>query len=361
MLAAVGFGALLITDFRVSNQIEKEVQALRKLGVKENLYAEYEAFAEVIGDRAWTMYADRKVPESMVLRMETLAGKKGVVVVPPQDPVVVISAANPVKQPLWIISEWWTTAMQVSIETRNVELFKRLFEAYERLLLQMDGGRTPMPRWPLDRTSVTYLLGKNPPTEVLQYLRAKFEAPESKELLVVRLSRFGREARYGTPEDPQSRRLLRARARTKSWWETAVQSQTLFKKSGDLAVLRSLRVIAEEALHSNSTPTDRSNFREKLLRLLSQDKSGPAEWAAERQITVLVTGEFSSTKNLHLALIHLDLLGSRAAGKPLVPTWSKKYCYDPEMKAPIIVKATPTQLTLSCSSSGGGWSTSSGW
>lgn len=138
-----------------------------------------------------------------------------------------------------------------------------------------------------------------------------------------------------------------------SWWEKAVSSQTVFKKAADLAVLRSLRQVAEKTLKRTPAENEIADHQEELQNLLKADKSWPAQWAVGRQS--LFTMNSKAALERYAALIYLDIYDSYQNGRPLVPTWSKPYCIDPDTKTPIDVKVKSNTLSMDVKSPAGSW------
>ncbi|HSI71765.1 MAG TPA: hypothetical protein VK934_01195 [Fimbriimonas sp.] len=109
-----------------------------------------------------------------------------------------------------------------------------------------------------------------------------------------------------------------------------------------LICLRLLRNIAE-SLATMST-------KAALLRDVNQEMAD----AFNAQSLTYPIPNFGSPsgfnyKDVHVALIQMDIVNQRAAGKALRPSWSKPFCVDPLTGSAILVRATPTTLTLNAS------------
>jgi len=139
-----------------------------------------------------------------------------------------------------------------------------------------------------------------------------------------------------------------------SWWHKGVESQTLFRKTAELEILKQWRQVATDALRDPPHQLLKSGWIPQVSSRLSLKNSWPAQWAADR-----LTGfdpDFVQDSGWNTTLIKLDLYDQRALGKPLKPTWSQKYCVDPGTGAPIKVVAAKDRLKMSSASSSGSWS-----
>ena len=198
------------------------------------------------------------------------------------------------------------------------------------------------------------------------WLRRKLEAFDLEGMRLAKLGRFGRLAREAkgagrTPLRIMSLSDLRPRPpEPPPKWKQESENDPLFRKKADLATLRQLNVLAAEALHLPLLKVISLDLRNALWELLDKEGSNPAAWAADH-LDLYSSSDHFDVWGWNMELIELDLREARDAGRPLVPTWSKRYCIDPNTGAPINVRTTKKGFTLSSRSDNGEWHRTTRW
>lgn len=354
----LAFGGIFLAEYRVSAAIRKETDLLAAMGVdvrelspKDNAAKDYEA---LFGNRNWM--DGSTFPEETLKRLEKAA----------QKPYVRYEMDrsredyNPfqISRPLANANSWCTMQSFMFAQRRDWKALERIFQIQRRLSVQYFAGGT-------DGTIATVgdglapldSLSSHPDPQIRSWLRRKLETFEYRDLLKARLSAMGRYARRlkGEPITLRGMHTVKEPA----WWEKAIEKTTLFQKGAQLAVLREWRKIVEGTLKQPFPKALMGDKYAELALALKQDGSWPATWASQH--IEAFGNEGLDARQLHIALIRIDLQEAKEKGKPLVPTWSKKYCVDPETGAPIKIKATANTLQLSSTSPTGTWTSGSSW
>jgi len=132
---------------------------------------------------------------------------------------------------------------------------------------------------------------------------------------------------------------------------------TSFRQSLDLKLLTHIRELAEDLMVKRPIEVLGTDLDQRFLNSLRKDRSEAARWWEDR-LGQIWSWRYQGPSFIQyrICLITIDIYDSRAKKKPLVPTWSKAYCFDPELSAPIEVQVKKGYLILSASNGSGTWS-----
>ncbi len=262
------------------------------------------------------------------------------------------------------IDDWCQTQAHKWAREHEWDALERLYRFEKRFKSQvLAGGSDVFGRWLPDAgPPLGYLIRDD--AETRAWLRKKIEAFDIGSYRLAQLSKFARHEREAKGSGDAPRYIsglldLDPPAKKVPKWKDDAESDPLFRKRADLAMLRQLNVAVRQILADPAKQAALMEWGRILWGLLDREGSSPSAWAADH--TNMNWFDYFSTWGWNISLIELDLRESRDAGRPLVPTWSTKYCVDPHTGAPIIVEANEKEFTLSSKSESSQWSRTDPW
>lgn len=262
------------------------------------------------------------------------------------------------------IDDWCQMQAHKWAKEHDWDALERLYKFEKRLKSQLlAGGSDVFGRWLPDASPpLGYLIRDD--AETRAWLRKKIESFDIGVYRLAQLSKFARHEREakGVGDAPLfSAGLVDADppAKKAPKWKDDAENDPLFRKRADLAMLLQLNVAVRQILADPAKQTARMEWGRILWGLLDKEGTSPSAWAADH--TDMYWFDYFSTWGWNISLIELDLREARDAGRPLVPTWSKQYCVDPDTGAPIIVEANEKEFTLSSKSESSEWSRANPW
>ncbi len=337
---------MVVAERRIDSEIEREVAELLKMGVEvppikpeRDAGPEYERLVETLS-KEW---AESGISEQTLSSLE-VAGRK---------PFATL-------EPAWhraegLIPNCLSDEFRKAEAKKDFARMKRIWQIGTTFEVQVAGGDTT-------RYMFFYRIAQFLPRpavdelEVLAWHREELENYDYLRLVRAQLSSYGRDCRSPSGRNnrvpPGAYVVHNPAPPSKPWWEKAVESQVMFRKAGELEMLRSLRRVSAKALQSPPWETIDTDYYSAVCSDLDQQDTWSARWAKEQRVAPwnCVLGNEPSL-DLRYSLIILDLMESRARHLPLKPTWSKKYCVDPTDGSPLKVTVTKTELAIHGASS----------
>jgi hypothetical protein len=263
------------------------------------------------------------------------------------------------------IDGWVQDHAEYWAKTRNWPMVERLYRFEKRFKEQLYAcGSSIFGRWlPDANVPMGYLIRKDATTR--KWLRQKTESFDLQGMVAAKLSRFGRFQRKlkgngFAPLVMMGTLDLNPKPEPIPVWQKAEQTDPLFHKKGELALLRQLTALAPELISQTFVQLEQRDLGKLLWNRLDLSKDLPSQWAKDH-IEARYYDDNANTEFWNETLIELDLRESRDAGTPLVPTWSRKYCVDPHSGAPIKVRANRSGFSMSCRTANSEWHDTTKW
>jgi hypothetical protein len=339
VLAILGFAGMLIAEYRINSQINAEVALLIKMGVDikdvspdQNVAPDYERMLPTIKGEL----RNYGLHEPTVAALESLSQKP-------------FACFNEESETPRTVAEWLRERATYATEEKDLAMMKRLFDLSKSVEAQFAGGNVGMLYSPIRLDMIELPILRKFDAETCVWYRKQVEEFDYERLAVAQLSRTGRDIRSCLQRSFRPKRnsgiiiplggrsLPGSPHRQRPWYAGFVEGQTVFRKSAELISLRTFRRIAKEALSKSSVEAASAMMIDRWRSEMNAEGSWQAEWAADRSYFVLPISFPDHHWRTHQDLIKIDLLESKARMRPMVPTWSRKYCVEPQSGKPVSV------------------------